>query len=113
MTDASCRRSAAGRGTSRYIHITTPGKEKQAMERAARAMELQFDYYGPFGFGAVVARRGSPGAAMAPCVSRFRRTRKAGIGQEVARRVMAMQDISACSSTRSDGHSHFVLRPVS
>ncbi|MGH7211207.1 MAG: hypothetical protein ACREF1_07060, partial [Acetobacteraceae bacterium] len=34
--------------------------EKQAMERAARAMELQFDYYGPFGFGAVVARMDEP-----------------------------------------------------
>jgi hypothetical protein len=30
------------------------------MERAAKAMELQFDYYGPFGFGAVVARLDEP-----------------------------------------------------
>src|SRR6266852_2840210 len=37
--DAAKRR---GIMTSRYIHITTPGKEKQALERAARAMELQF-----------------------------------------------------------------------
>ena len=55
--DAAKRR---GIMTSRYIHITTPGKEKQALERAARAMELQFDYYGPFGFGAVVARLNEP-----------------------------------------------------
>ena len=55
--DADKRR---GIMTSRYIHITTPGKEKQALERAARAMELQFDYYGPFGFGAVVARLDEP-----------------------------------------------------
>ena len=55
--DAQKRR---GIMTSRYIHITTPGKEKQAMERAAKAMELQFDYYGPFGFGAVVARLDEP-----------------------------------------------------
>jgi len=55
--DASKRR---GIMTSRYIHITTPGKEKQAMDRAAKAMELQFDYYGPFGFGAVVARLDEP-----------------------------------------------------
>ena len=27
---------------------------------AARAIELQFDYYGPFGFGAVVARLDEP-----------------------------------------------------
>ena len=55
--DAGKRR---GIMASRYIHITTPGKEKQALERAARAMELQFDYYGPFGFGAVVARLNEP-----------------------------------------------------
>ena len=55
--DAQKRR---GIMTSRYIHVTTPGKEKQAMDRAARAMELQFDYYGPFGFGAVVARLDEP-----------------------------------------------------
>ncbi len=55
--DAEKRR---GIMTSRYIHVTTPGREKQAMERAAKAMELQFDYYGPFGFGAVVARLDEP-----------------------------------------------------
>jgi hypothetical protein len=46
--------------TSRYLHITRPGKEKEALERAAQAIELQFDYYGPFGFGAVVARLDEP-----------------------------------------------------
>ena len=55
--DAAKRR---GIMTSRYIHITRPGREKQALERAARAIELQFDYYGPFGFGAVVARLNEP-----------------------------------------------------
>ena len=55
--DAEKRR---GIMTSRYLHITRPGKEKQALERAARAIELQFDYYGPFGFGAVVARLDEP-----------------------------------------------------
>ena len=55
--DAGKRR---GIMTSRYIHITRPGREAQALERAARAIELQFDYYGPFGFGAVVARLNEP-----------------------------------------------------
>jgi alkanesulfonate monooxygenase SsuD/methylene tetrahydromethanopterin reductase-like flavin-dependent oxidoreductase (luciferase family) len=55
--DAAKRR---GIMTSRYIHITRPGREKPALERAARAIELQFDYYGPFGFGAVVARLDEP-----------------------------------------------------
>jgi alkanesulfonate monooxygenase SsuD/methylene tetrahydromethanopterin reductase-like flavin-dependent oxidoreductase (luciferase family) len=55
--DAQKRR---GIMTSRYIHITNPKTEKRNMERAAAAMELQFDYYGPFGFGAVVARLDEP-----------------------------------------------------
>jgi alkanesulfonate monooxygenase SsuD/methylene tetrahydromethanopterin reductase-like flavin-dependent oxidoreductase (luciferase family) len=55
--DAEKRR---GIMTSRYLHITRPGREKEALERAARALELQFDYYGPFGFGAVVARLDEP-----------------------------------------------------
>ena len=55
--DAEKRR---GIMTSRYIHITRPGKEASALARAARAIELQFDYYGPFGFGAVVARLNEP-----------------------------------------------------
>jgi hypothetical protein len=33
---------------SRYLHVTRPGKEKEALECAAKAIELQFDYYGPF-----------------------------------------------------------------
>jgi alkanesulfonate monooxygenase SsuD/methylene tetrahydromethanopterin reductase-like flavin-dependent oxidoreductase (luciferase family) len=55
--DADKRR---GIMTSRYLHITRPGKEKEALDRAARTIELQFDYYGPFGFGAVVARLDEP-----------------------------------------------------
>lgn len=55
--DAEKRR---GIMTSRYIHITNAKNEKRNLERAAAAMELQFDYYGPFGFGAVVARLNEP-----------------------------------------------------
>jgi alkanesulfonate monooxygenase SsuD/methylene tetrahydromethanopterin reductase-like flavin-dependent oxidoreductase (luciferase family) len=55
--DAEKRR---GIMTSRYLHITRPGREKAALDRAARGIELQFDYYGPFGFGAVVARLDEP-----------------------------------------------------
>ncbi len=55
--DAQKRR---GIMSSRYIHVTNPKTEKQTLERAAAAMELQFDYYGPFGFGAVVARLNEP-----------------------------------------------------
>lgn len=39
--------------TCRYIHIAEKGIGD--LERAGRALELQWDYYGPFGFAAVLA----------------------------------------------------------
>lgn len=39
--------------TGRYIHIADRGIGD--LDRAARALELQWDYYGPFGFAAVLA----------------------------------------------------------
>ncbi len=44
--------------TSRSIHIHRPGKNDR--ERVDRAIELQWDYYGPFGFTAVLADAGQP-----------------------------------------------------
>ncbi|MCL8207289.1 MAG: LLM class flavin-dependent oxidoreductase [Actinomycetia bacterium] len=55
--DAERRRGVV---TCRYIHITRPGREKESLERAARALELQWDYYGPFGFAAVLAEANEP-----------------------------------------------------
>lgn len=42
--------------TGRYIHITDKGIGD--MERAARGLEVQWDYYGPFGFAGVLADAG-------------------------------------------------------
>jgi alkanesulfonate monooxygenase SsuD/methylene tetrahydromethanopterin reductase-like flavin-dependent oxidoreductase (luciferase family) len=42
--------------TGRYIHIVEGGIGD--MERAARSLEVQWDYYGPFGFAAVLAEAG-------------------------------------------------------
>lgn len=42
--------------TGRYIHIADKGIGD--MDRAARAMEVQWDYYGPFGFAGVLADPG-------------------------------------------------------
>jgi len=39
--------------TGRYVHITDKGIGD--MDRAAKALEVQWDYYGPFGFAAVLA----------------------------------------------------------
>ena len=42
--------------TCRYIHLALPGKDKdRELKRYKEGMELQWDYYGPFGFGAVLA----------------------------------------------------------
>lgn len=44
--------------TCRYIHVAEKGLGD--LDRAARAMELQWDYYGPFGFAAVLAEADEP-----------------------------------------------------
>jgi alkanesulfonate monooxygenase SsuD/methylene tetrahydromethanopterin reductase-like flavin-dependent oxidoreductase (luciferase family) len=53
--DAEKRRGVV---TCRYIHVVEKGLGD--MERAGRAMELQWDYYGPFGFAAVLAEADEP-----------------------------------------------------
>jgi alkanesulfonate monooxygenase SsuD/methylene tetrahydromethanopterin reductase-like flavin-dependent oxidoreductase (luciferase family) len=55
--DAQKRR---GIMTGRYIYITNPKDEKRQLERCAAGIELQFDYYDAFGFGAITARLGEP-----------------------------------------------------
>ncbi|MCE3551420.1 LLM class flavin-dependent oxidoreductase [Pseudonocardia sp. RS11V-5] len=44
--------------TCRYIHVVEKGLGD--LDRAARAMKLQWDYYGPFGFAAVLAEADEP-----------------------------------------------------
>ncbi|HZV53181.1 MAG TPA: LLM class flavin-dependent oxidoreductase [Candidatus Dormibacteraeota bacterium] len=53
--DAEKRRGVV---TCRYIHVVEKGLGD--LERAGRAMELQWDYYGPFGFAAVLAEADEP-----------------------------------------------------
>ena len=55
--DAQKRRGIV---TTRYIFITTKGKEREQLERAGRGLELQWHYYGPFGFSAVLSRLNEP-----------------------------------------------------
>ena len=51
--DAARRRGVI---TGRYIHIADKGIGD--LDRAAKALEVQWDYYGPFGFAAVLAEAG-------------------------------------------------------
>lgn len=44
--------------TCRYIHVAEKGLGN--LERAAHALELQWDYYGPFGFAAILAEADEP-----------------------------------------------------
>lgn len=53
--DAERRRGIV---TCRYIHCVDKGLGD--MDRAARGLELQWDYYGPFGFAAVLAEADEP-----------------------------------------------------
>ncbi len=53
--DAERRRGVV---TCRYIHVVEKGIGD--LDRAGRAMELQWDYYGPFGFAAVLADADEP-----------------------------------------------------
>jgi len=47
--------------TGRYVHLTMPGKNPdRERQRFLRALELQWDYYGPFGFAAVLADENEP-----------------------------------------------------
>jgi alkanesulfonate monooxygenase SsuD/methylene tetrahydromethanopterin reductase-like flavin-dependent oxidoreductase (luciferase family) len=42
--------------TGRYIHLLLPGMDRQReLNRFREGLELQWDYYGPFGFAAVLA----------------------------------------------------------
>ncbi len=56
--DAERRRGVV---TCRYIHLVPPGASRETeLERFKAALELQWDYYGPFGFAAVLAEADEP-----------------------------------------------------
>ena len=56
--DAERRRGVV---TCRYIHLVPPGANREKeLERFKAALELQWDYYGPFGFAAVLAEADEP-----------------------------------------------------
>lgn len=42
--------------TGRYIHMVLPGHDREReLKRYKEALEVQWDYYGPFGFASVLA----------------------------------------------------------
>jgi alkanesulfonate monooxygenase SsuD/methylene tetrahydromethanopterin reductase-like flavin-dependent oxidoreductase (luciferase family) len=50
-----------GFGCCRYVHIIPAGQQEQkALQRYKEAIELQWDYYGPFGFAAVLSEVDEP-----------------------------------------------------
>jgi len=42
------------------VHILRPGHEREDLQRYKEPIELQWDYYGPFGFAAVLSDLGEP-----------------------------------------------------
>jgi alkanesulfonate monooxygenase SsuD/methylene tetrahydromethanopterin reductase-like flavin-dependent oxidoreductase (luciferase family) len=60
--DAERRRGVV---TCRYMHVVVPGADRKTeLERFKKGLELQWDYYGPFGFAAVLADAGEAPYAM-------------------------------------------------
>jgi alkanesulfonate monooxygenase SsuD/methylene tetrahydromethanopterin reductase-like flavin-dependent oxidoreductase (luciferase family) len=60
--DAERRRGVI---TGRYIHLVLPGMAREhELRRFRQALELQWDYYGPFGFSAVLADVGEEKPAL-------------------------------------------------
>ena len=49
-----------GFGCCRYVHILPDDSQQQALQRYKAGLELQWDYYGPFGFAAVLSDLGEP-----------------------------------------------------
>jgi alkanesulfonate monooxygenase SsuD/methylene tetrahydromethanopterin reductase-like flavin-dependent oxidoreductase (luciferase family) len=49
-----------GFGCCRYVHILPQGRQHQDLQRYKEGLELQWDYYGPFGFAAVLSDLGEP-----------------------------------------------------
>ena len=73
----------------RNIFLVKPGEDRdQAWQRVKLAMELEWDYYGPFGFAAVLAEADEPGTG---CLGRPARLAP-GCGQ-----VITLQD--SCEPT--------------
>jgi len=60
--DAERRRGVV---TCRYVHLVIPGKDRALeLERFKRALSLQWDYYGPFGFAASLAEANEAAPAL-------------------------------------------------
>jgi len=82
--------------TGRYLHIYQPGREREERERVDRAIELQWDYYGPFGFTAVLSEAGEPMYDLNMKVSGdFMREKQIlidGTANEVAEKIMRIKE---------------------
>lgn len=92
--DAEKRRGIV---TCRYIHLLLPGSDRaQELERFKRALAVQWDYYGPFGFAAVVAEAGEGFADMSANVEPETLIRKEiaifGTPEEVIAKIMRIKE---------------------
>jgi alkanesulfonate monooxygenase SsuD/methylene tetrahydromethanopterin reductase-like flavin-dependent oxidoreductase (luciferase family) len=80
--------------TGRYIHIVDKGIGD--MDRAGRALEVQWDYYGPFGFAAVLADPGEEvdmGRKVTAEELRRRGTAIHGSVDQVISRIMEIKEV--------------------
>lgn len=81
--------------TGRYIHILRPGKERDR-QRAHRALELQWDYYGPFGFAAILAEADeplySPTMRVSPELLERKEVALYGTAEEVTEKILRIKE---------------------
>ena len=92
--DADKRRGIV---TCRYIHLVLPGHDReQELDRFKRALDVQWDYYGPFGFAAMVAEAGEEFTNLSAKVEPDTLLRKEialfGTPSEVVSKIMSLKE---------------------
>ena len=87
-----------GFGCCRYVHILNSGShEKRELQRYKTSLELQWDYYGPFGFAAALADLGEPMPDLNAKISADRILQKGvaivGTAQEVVEQILHIKEV--------------------
>ena len=87
-----------GFGCCRYVHILGSGSDqKRELQRFKTSLELQWDYYGPFGFAAALADLGDPmpdlNAKISPDLIIEKGVAIVGTDQEVVEQILRIKQV--------------------
>ncbi len=83
--------------TGRYIHLVLPGQSREReLKRFSDALEVQWDYYGPFGFASVLAdadeEKLDPARKVDPALLLKKEVALFGTPSEVTEQIMRIKD---------------------